>query len=94
MSSQHYALRRPASIYKVVDVHLPEGESRFDHPNGAYCQHITPLILVGTVQKSGAKIYFCPGNYDFCTFTKNGDETETMVQHFATYSEAYRSEDW
>lgn len=84
-------LRRPAKHYQVIKLDIPtEGSEKID---GDRCSK-TALLFIREVQKSGARIYFCPGNYDFCTINKHGGESELMVQHFPSFNEAYKSEDW
>lgn len=68
--------------YKIVSI----GETMVNKYNGSYIETTYTLLLLGEVQKSGAKIYFCPANQKF---TANGGET-----FFETYREAYRSQDW
>lgn len=55
---------------------------------GQSYRNLTPLICIGEVQKSGAKVYFCPSNNDFCTIH------DGQVHHFQTANEAYKSQDW
>ncbi len=53
-----------------------------------FLHHQSMLIPIAEVQRSGATIYFNPSNMDFCTLSGG------KVRHFATYNEAYKSEDW
>lgn len=53
--------------------------------NGQFVETSYLLILLGEVRKSGAKIYFRPANNDF---------TCNQKDYFATYAEAYESENW
>ena len=81
------------TIYQIVDIDLPSG--RAEPIGNMSFQWVSPIIHVGTVQKSGAKIYYRPGNHDFATFpsTQSG-AVDKEPRFFASYSEAYRSEDW
>ena len=82
-------LRRPAHKYEICD-HALARASVF----GVGLTEKTPLIYMGSVQKSGCKIYFCPDNKDFAVFHTRGDDKESMVEHFPSYREAYKSQDW
>jgi UDP-2,3-diacylglucosamine pyrophosphatase LpxH len=49
-------------------------------------EHSEILVFAGHVQRSGANVYYRPGNHDF---TANNGKS-----YYTTYQEAYKSEDF
>lgn len=71
---------------KVLSMRELVGDTMLPYWTDGMLHHNYVLIIVGSVQKSGATIYFRPANNDF---TANGGKT-----YFDTYAKAHQSENW
>jgi hypothetical protein len=73
------------SMFNLVG--FSNGSEVIPNRDGTYTYELVHiLILIDEVQKSGAKIYYRPANFDF---TADGGKT-----FYPSHREAYKSEDW